>query len=501
MSDGRRVAKNAALMLLKQAILAIAGVVFVGFMARRLGVAHWGELQASLAITAMVSVAAGVGVRGYVAREIAVDPALGPRRLGSALAIRGVTGTVLLGATILVCLFMRSSLGATLVVIAAVSQLANLLYSTMWLSFEAHEEFQYILYVEVSARVFVISAATLLLFAGFGVIAAALVFCAGNVLELALTYHFVRTRLYKPIFDAAPKELFTIAKASLTIGLLGALSSALQQTDRIVLRALRDESAVGIYSAASVLTDNFALIPDLFLGASFAAGMRLFARDRAAFRELYKNMLVIAVVLGLPIAGGVALVAPDLVRLVYRSGQYDAATPVLRVLVAQVPVTFVYLVATLPLLAAKRELDMVKLLSGSLVVNVVLNALVARRFGAIGSATATLAVTIGSALGIGWMTRSFMRDVSMKRVGAALLANVVMLFAAWRALEAGGMWLAIGVGAVVYPPLLVATRAFTPAELLGLLRRAPVTKPKEQPPTATGAPPPAAAASTPSGVA
>ncbi len=42
MKDGRRIALNAALMLLKQAIMAVLGVVFVGYLARKVGVAAWG---------------------------------------------------------------------------------------------------------------------------------------------------------------------------------------------------------------------------------------------------------------------------------------------------------------------------------------------------------------------------------------------------------------------------------------------------------------------------
>src|SRR5262245_27695076 len=96
LGDGQRVALNTVFMLTKQVVMAVLGVLFVGYLARRVGVAAWGELQASLAIASMVTVVAGIGVRGYLAREIAVRPELGPRHLGSALAIRGVTGTVLL---------------------------------------------------------------------------------------------------------------------------------------------------------------------------------------------------------------------------------------------------------------------------------------------------------------------------------------------------------------------------------------------------------------------
>ena len=68
MHETQRVAKNALLMLAKQGVMAVLSVVFVGFLARSVGVAAYGELQASLALCAMASIIAGLGVRGYVAR-------------------------------------------------------------------------------------------------------------------------------------------------------------------------------------------------------------------------------------------------------------------------------------------------------------------------------------------------------------------------------------------------------------------------------------------------
>ncbi|KYF53500.1 polysaccharide biosynthesis protein, partial [Sorangium cellulosum] len=419
MKDGRRIARNAALLLLKQAIMAVLGVVFVGYLARKVGVAAWGEFQASLAIAGIVTIAAGVGVRGYLAREVAVRPELGPRHLGAALAIRGVTGTLVLGATVAVALATRSGVGAQLVVLAAASQLATLLYSTMWLSFEAHERFEYILYAELGARLFVIALSAALLALGYGVVAAAAAFLLGNVLELAITAHYLRSRLYRPEFATPPAELWQITKRSLPIGALGALAGALLQVDRVMLRALCDEQAVGIYSAAWVLSENFRLLPDVLLGAAFAAGMRLYAQDGAAFGRLYSGCMLVAVLFGLPVAAGVFLLAPDIIRLVYgASGDYAPSADVLRVLACGVPVTFAFQVVTLPLLAGKREVAMVQVLAVTLVAKVALNLLLLPRYRALGAACATLAVGAGALIASWGMTARWAQFVELGRVVA-----------------------------------------------------------------------------------
>ncbi|WP_437594205.1 oligosaccharide flippase family protein [Sorangium sp. So ce1000] len=472
MKDGRRIARNAALMLLKQAIMAVLGVVFVGYLARKVGVAAWGEFQASLALAGIVTIAAGVGVRGYLAREVAVKPELGPRHLGAALAIRGVTGTLVLGATVAVVLATRSGIGAQLVVLAAASQLATLLYSTMWLSFEAHERFQYILYAELGARLFVIALSAALLALGFGVVAAAAAFLLGNVLELGITSHYLRSRLYRPELTTPPAELWQIAKRSLPIGALGALSSALLQIDRVMLRALCDEKAVGVYSAAWVLSENFRMLPDVLLGAAFAAGMRLYAQDRDAFGRLYGGCVLVAALFGMPVAAGVFLLAPDIIQLVYgRAGDYAPAAGVLRILACGVPVTFAFQVVTLPLLAAKREVAMVKLLAVALVANVALNLLLLPRYRALGAACATLTVSAGALIASWSITARWAHVVELGRILAVLAATAVMISAAYVARVLAGMWASIAVGVAVYVVLLLALRVVSLRELRALLAR------------------------------
>lgn len=469
---GRRIALNTSLMLGKQALMAVLGVAFVGYLARRLGVADWGELQASIALASVVTVVAGIGVRGYLAREVAERPELGPGHLGAALTIRGVSGAALLGLTVAAAPLFSSSLGATLLAIAAASQLATLLYSTAWLSFEAHERLQYIAYAEVSARLFVITLTVALLALGGGVVAAAAALAAGNLVELGVTFWFLRARFYRPVLRCGPAELARIARRALPMGMVGALLISLAQTDRVLLRRICGAEAVGVYSAAWVLSEQLRLLPDVFLGASFAAGMRLFAGDRAAFAGLYRGCMTAALLLGLPVAAGAALIAPDLILLVYGEGRgYGPAAGVLQLLVMQVPLAFVFQVASLPLIAARREIALVKLLVAALCLDVSVSVTLMPRYGAVGAAAGALSASALTVAGSVALTWSWVRLVELPRVGAIVAATGLMVAAALGARALWGMWAAIAAGAVTYTALALGLRAISRAELWSLLRR------------------------------
>jgi O-antigen/teichoic acid export membrane protein len=321
-----------------------------------------------------------------------------------------------------------------------------------------------------------------LLWAGFGVIAAAGAFALGNGIELLLTYHFLRRSMYRPRFEATAAELFAIAKDSLPFGMVGALLGAMRQTDRVMLRLVGDASAVGVFSAAWVLIDQLEMISDLVFGASFAAGMRLFARDREGFDGLFRTSIVVAAALGLPIAAGVCLVAPDVIDLVYggREG-FGEARIVLRLLAWHVLASFALQVVSLPLLASKRESAFARVLVPALAANVVLDVLLVPRYRAQGAAAVAVVVGFASLLGAGWLSWSWVRLAPVRKILSVVVATVAMTGAAYVGRRHLGMWGAVAVGTVVHAALLLALRAVTFDELLSLLRRRkPV--PRAEPP-------------------
>ncbi|EYF08027.1 flippase [Chondromyces apiculatus] len=473
---------NTALMVGKQVLTALISLAFVGYLARKLGVSVWGELQASLAVTGMIAVVAGIGVRGYLAREVAVRPDLGAEHVGSALAIRGGMGALLLAVTAIVACFMTSSLGAVLIAIAAASQVATLLYTTIYLAFEAHERLKFIAYSELAARLFVIALAMGLLALGGGVIAAAVALAFGNVLQCVLSWYFLRAHFYRPVLRLGVKELLRIARLAVPIGLVGALLMALQQADRVLLNALANEREVGLYSAAWVLSEQFRLLPDVFLGAAFAAAVRLHTNDQRGFGELYKNCMVAALLLGLPLAAGTTLLAPDVIDLVYGSrAGYAPAAGVLPLLMMQVPLAFAFQVASLPLLAARREGMLVKILFGALVVNVVVDVALIPIWGAKGSAYGAMSATTLTLAGCVWQSWRWVRLVPVRQILAMVLATALMTVAAYGARMIGGMWIAIAVGTASYAGLALALRAVSLDDLRLLLRRQPPASLPPQP--------------------
>jgi O-antigen/teichoic acid export membrane protein len=154
-----------------------------------------------------------------------------------------------------------------------------------------------------------------------------------------------------------------------------------------------------------------------------------------------------------------------------------------------VPLTFAFMVGTLPLTAGKRERTLVKLAAFGLAANVALNLVFVPRLGAVGSALATLLVSVGLCAGLGAASAPWLRGLPIRRLSAIAGATAIMSAAAWGAHRLAGMWAAIGVAIPTYAAALVALRAVSREELRLVRSRRGAEEPPREPLPAAVAPP------------
>lgn len=119
----------------------------------------------------------------------------------------------------------------------------------------------------------------------------------------------------------------------------------LNNLDRLLIARLLPTASLGLYNVAY----NLATVPNtLLLGALqpafMAAGAQL-QHERARLAAAYRQMLATLLVLGVPAFAGLALLSPDLVRLLYGPA-WEGAGQVLAVLFAFMPAFVVWGVST-----------------------------------------------------------------------------------------------------------------------------------------------------------
>jgi polysaccharide transporter, PST family len=386
----RKILENMGWLMVDRVVRMGMGLVVGVWVARYLGPTQFGSLNFATAFIALFGSATALGLEGIVVREVLHNSEGTHEILGTTLLLRGAAGLLAIGLSI-----------AILLIIQPHDKLALLLVSILSLTlvFQAFDTIDCFFQSQVRSKITV--------WAKNG---AFLVFAAVRV---SLIY--AKAPLWT--FAAAVTGEIALGAASLVVGyrLSGGkmlfwrsskrrAAKLLQQSwpvifsalaimvymrlDMVMLKMMQGDFAVGLYAAATRVSEVWYFIPMAIVSSVSPAIMQ--AKDNpelfyGRLRRLFSLMTLTACVIG----SVVALASNAIIRTLYTSG-YSGAGPVLAVHVwASV---FVFLgVAQAPWDLTKNlmKLGLYRTLSGA-VINVLMNLYLIPRYSAMGAAIATV---------------------------------------------------------------------------------------------------------------
>jgi O-antigen/teichoic acid export membrane protein len=159
--------------------------------------------------------------------------------------------------------------------------------------------------------------------------------------------------------------------------------------DVVLLGFLLDTAAVGVYNVAYRVVFLLMFIPHFASVAVLPLASSLFLDSREEFRILYRKVLNAVILVGLPIAAGLWLTAPDLVGLFFGDA-FEESASVLRLLSVLLFLTCLDRIMGTFLVACDRQVDRTKSQSVVACVSLVLNLLLIPILGVRGAAIAIL---------------------------------------------------------------------------------------------------------------
>jgi len=180
-----------------------------------------------------------------------------------------------------------------------------------------------------------------------------------------------------------------IAREGLLFGLAGMFVTIYYRIDSILLFHLAGPSAVGVYSAAYRLLDQVQVVPQAVMASLFPVLAYELTRDRKRFVRLIQGGFDVLVVLGLPLAVGVLLLAAPIIRFLF-GPDFAASATVLRVLAPTIVSIFVGYVAGYLVLVARAQREYLLIVGAGALLNVALNVVLIPVYGPVGAAVATL---------------------------------------------------------------------------------------------------------------
>jgi PST family polysaccharide transporter len=365
--------------------------LFVGvWVARYLGPVQFGSLNFAIAFVALFATVTTLGLEGIVVREVLHHAQDAHEILGTTLALRSCGGLLAVGLSI-----------ATLRLIQPHDQQALLLVSILSLTlvFQAFDTIDSFFQSQVRSKITVWAKnSAFLVFAAIRVlliVARKPVWCfaaanAGEIVlgavGLVLGYRISGGRIFD--WRSSRKRAALLLKQSWPLLFSGMAIMVYMRLDTVMLKMMQGDLAVGLYAAATRISEVWYFIPLAIVSSVSPAIMR--AKDDpllfySRLRKLFSLMTLTACVIG----SIVALASHAIVRILY-SNSYSAAAPVLAVHVwASV---FVFLgLAQSPWDLSKNllTLSLYRTVAGA-IINVALNLYLIPRYSATGAAIATV---------------------------------------------------------------------------------------------------------------
>jgi len=366
----RRYLFNSGWLFAEQGLRMIAGFLVGIYVARHLGPAQFGTFSYVIAFVALFAPLASLGLDSIVIRELVVHRKDEAAILGTAFRLKAVGALIALAA-----------LALTLTIVGVVAPIRGYVFvvgigllaqafDVTDLHFQSHVLSKYASLCRMFQIALSAGLKLALVWNGAGLewfVAVALIDQLALAAALAWAYRQRGGERFYATFDRGLARRLVSASSPLIIsGLIGALY---MRIDQVLIMALVGAEGVGLYAAATVLTEALFFVPAVVSSTLFPAIVAAGAGDVATYAArrvmLYRALLGGTLVMSMT----VALAAPLIVRILYGE-RFAAAALVLSIHAFTLPFVACALVFGKVLIAEGRHALMPKITLAALVANV-----------------------------------------------------------------------------------------------------------------------------------
>lgn len=209
-------------------------------------------------------------------------------------------------------------------------------------------------------------------------------------------------------------------------------------TDKIMLKHMIGDDAVGSYSAALRFSEVWYFLGPMVAASLFPAIMNAKKRDEGLYKRRLQNYYNLMVVASLAITIPVALFGPWALQLPFLYGpEYADAGGVLVIHIWTLVFIFLGVASSKHLVAENQQrMELIRTLMGG-VVNVILNFILIPQYGIYGAAIATLVSQIVASY-LGYLVNKKFWEVFVMQTKALFLIDVIQRLLGRKGADPGG---------------------------------------------------------------
>lgn len=450
MKLGLSAIKNVGVLTGGRAVSDVFQFIFFVALSRTYGAALLGEYGFAMAVTGFSWCAANFGLFELSIREIKRRRDDFHEYAGNVITLRFLLSIVAFAMTVVAAMMIPMDYRlALLIMMLGLFQILEGLIAGLSAISISRGSAHLLSAVEISQRFFTAAIGTLVIWSGASiewavatlpVVAAIHVWACYRIVQrrfgpipLQLSSNFVKEKLVA----ATPFALVTVVRRVAT------------RADIIILAPLLGTVFAGVYNAAFRVVFMLHLLINRIPAAILPSAVQLKESSDEDFGSFVSRSLRLALLIGIPAAGGIALVASDLMLLIF-GAEFEASSAVLKILgiTALTHIVQELLSAFCQACDEERFWSRAWIYAG--IFNVIANIILIPKLGVSGAALAAVSTEVVLGVALYVRLRSHVRVTGVIHAGVAALVGTLAFLIPLHAIEGLSILLAVTIAPLVY---------------------------------------------------
>lgn len=266
MNEFRKIFRNSVALTISDLIERASKILLGFFMARIVYASGLGIYSAAMAYYGIIVLAGMMGATNYLVREIAKDPSKTSRYVTHFSVLGTVVSTLIITLFWLVLPYLGySSELATSTYVIILAVIPGTLNITQRAVFIAHQRVEFITYTTLVSTVVNVCISLYLLMAGYGIVSLLIAFVIQQYLTM-FCYFFLINRFIAVLhWKIELPFVLTLIREIKTFAALSILAGLFDRVEIIILSLVRDEAAVGFYTAGLKVVDLWHFLPQILM--------------------------------------------------------------------------------------------------------------------------------------------------------------------------------------------------------------------------------------------
>jgi O-antigen/teichoic acid export membrane protein len=386
-----KIRKNSLFSLLSSLIRLLSNfLLFVG-IARLYGAEAFGSFTTAHALAIMFIMIADFGFDSFLATEIARDRSKSEdltRRLLSLKIVFAVAAT--LAMSVLPLIRTLSSSTASLVEVLSLYVFLSAVTNFFFALFRGFEELHHETRITFTVNVLLLFSLGILGLFHARLIFVGSAFVLSRVIAVVMAARAMKLRLLMPQFRFSVAGWKNSWQQVSVFGLHALFGNLFFTIDTILIAFLCGDEATGIYQSVFKIVALVLVLPDIIMNSFLPVLARLHVEDENRWAAVGIFLNKILLLLSLPITLNLFIFSEQIIHIVYGTGSFVQAVPILQVFSIVILVRFIGETSGLILTTSRRQsIRMVTVLCAT-ILNVSLNVLYIPKFGVMGAAVISL---------------------------------------------------------------------------------------------------------------